>query len=158
MPGQQKRKPKGKAIKKFNLNTTDTSSAFKIKTTPIYLIYYRSTTGLATPKPAHILTKYLAESKPTIILTCPLIAPILSLISDMDTSTGPAKRSLRAEITRKYDQRVAETIERVDPNRAKARTLLKDVDDGTVTPLKARSWPLRRTPSPPRPPTWTPPC
>ena len=58
---------------------------------------------------------------------------LLQPIPDMDTSSGPSKRSLRADITRKYEQRVAETIEKVDPNRAKARNILKDVKDGEVT-------------------------
>ena len=47
----------------------------------------------------------------------------------MDTSSGPAKRNVRADITRKYDERVAETI---DPHRAKARDILRDVTDGEV--------------------------
>ena len=54
------------------------------------------------------------------------------LIPDMDTSSGPAKRNLRASITRKYEERVAETTARIDPNRAKARTLLKDVSEGCL--------------------------
>ena len=54
----------------------------------------------------------------------------------MDTSSGPSKRSLRADINHKYEQRVAETTERVDPNRANARSILKDVTDGEVTPFE----------------------
>ena len=50
----------------------------------------------------------------------------------MDTSSGPAKRNVRADITRKYDERVAETTAIIDPNRAKARDLLRDVKDGEV--------------------------
>ena len=50
----------------------------------------------------------------------------------MDTSC-PSKQNFRAPITRKYDERVAETTKWVDPNRAKARTLLQRVTDGEVT-------------------------
>ena len=45
----------------------------------------------------------------------------------MDTST--VKKTLRASLTTKYEERVAETIEKVDPNRAKANEALKDVDN-----------------------------
>ena len=51
----------------------------------------------------------------------------------MDTTSAPAKRNLRADITRKYDERVAATTEKRDPHRAKARELLKDVEDGETT-------------------------
>ena len=48
----------------------------------------------------------------------------------MDTSAGPStKRSLRAAITRQYENRVAQTTEKIDPNRTKARELLGDVDN-----------------------------
>ena len=40
---------------------------------------------------------------------------------------------MRADITRKYEERVAATTEKVDPNRAKARNLLRDVEDGEVS-------------------------
>ena len=46
----------------------------------------------------------------------------------MDTNSGPVKRNLRADITRKFDERVAATLERVDPHRAKAREVLGDVE------------------------------
>ena len=51
----------------------------------------------------------------------------------METSAGPSKRNVRADITRKYDERVAATTAIVDPNRAKARDILRDVNDGEVT-------------------------
>ena len=47
----------------------------------------------------------------------------------MDTSAGPSKRSLRAAITQKYEDRVAATTEQEDPHRAKARELLGDIDN-----------------------------
>ena len=49
----------------------------------------------------------------------------------MDTSAaGPStKRCLRADITRQYEERVAATTEWIDPNRAKARELLGDIDN-----------------------------
>ena len=50
----------------------------------------------------------------------------------MDTTAGPSKRNLRASITRKFEERVAETTAKIDPHRAKARTLLKDVADGEI--------------------------
>ena len=49
----------------------------------------------------------------------------------MDTSaagSSPVKRNLRADITRKFDERVVATLERVDPHQAKAREVLGDVD------------------------------
>ena len=51
----------------------------------------------------------------------------------MDTTPAPAKKNLRADITRKCDERVAETTERLDPHRARAQRLLQDVDDGETT-------------------------
>ena len=59
--------------------------------------------------------------------------PYLTYLPDMDTSTGPAKRNVRADITRKYDEHVAATMAIIDPNRAKAKDLLRDVADGEVT-------------------------
>ena len=53
----------------------------------------------------------------------------------MDTTSAPAKRNLRASITRKYDERVAATTEKLDPHRARAKELLKDVEDGVTTPI-----------------------
>ena len=45
----------------------------------------------------------------------------------MDTSTGPsARKSIRASLTAQYDERVATTLEKVDPNRAKAKAMLKE--------------------------------
>ena len=44
----------------------------------------------------------------------------------MDTST--AKKSIRASLTEQYEARVASTLEKVDPNRAKARGILKEED------------------------------
>ena len=58
----------------------------------------------------------------------------------MDTTTGPARKNLRASITKKYEERVAATMEKIDPHRAKAHELLRDIDnfeleevDGTFT-------------------------
>ena len=45
----------------------------------------------------------------------------------MDTS-APPKRSIRADITRKYEERVAATTAKTDPHRAKAREQLGDID------------------------------
>ena len=44
----------------------------------------------------------------------------------MDTSNASAKKSIRASLTEKYEARVATTLEKVDPNRAKARAVLKE--------------------------------
>ena len=50
----------------------------------------------------------------------------------MDTSAGPsAKKSLRASLTAQYDARVASTLEKVDPNRAKAKEILQEEDMDT---------------------------
>ena len=50
-------------------------------------------------------------------------------IPDMDTSTSaPPKKSIRASLTEQYEDRVASTLEKVDPNRAKAKEALKDED------------------------------
>ena len=52
-------------------------------------------------------------------------------IPDMDTSAGPVpppKKSIRASLTAQYEARVATTLEKVDPNRAKARTALQDIE------------------------------
>ena len=47
----------------------------------------------------------------------------------MYTSTGPtARKSIQASVTAQYDQRVASTLEKVDPNRAKAKAILKEDD------------------------------
>ena len=48
---------------------------------------------------------------------------------DTDTAAGPAPRkNLRASLTAQYEERVATTLEKVDPNRAKARAALQDVE------------------------------
>ena len=53
----------------------------------------------------------------------------LSYLPAMDTSASNApKKSLRATLTAQYEARVASTLEKVDPNRAKARSALKDID------------------------------
>ena len=50
-------------------------------------------------------------------------------IPDMDTSTpGPSKKSMRVDITRKFEARVNETTEKVDPLRAKAKEILGNAD------------------------------
>ena len=59
--------------------------------------------------------------------------PLSYSVSDMDTTPAPAKKNLRADITRKYDERVAATTEKLDPHRARAQRLLKDVEDGETT-------------------------
>ena len=48
----------------------------------------------------------------------------------MDTSAaGPsAKKCLRASLTAQYDERVSSTLEKVDPNRAKAKEMLQEED------------------------------
>ena len=79
----------------------------------------------STPESKYLQPKSTATYLP--------ILPILTLTSsspDMDTSAGPStKRSLRAAITRQYENRVAQTTEKIDPNRTKARELLGDVDN-----------------------------
>ena len=79
-------------------------------------------------KLAKILTRYLPNfiAKPNIYL--PYLTPI-PLIPGMDTSTGPARKNLRASITKKYEERVASTTEKLDPHRARARELLGNVDN-----------------------------
>ena len=62
----------------------------------------------------------------------PKYLPLLHsyLVSDMDTDStaGPAPRkSLRASLTAQYEARVATTLEKVDPNRAKAKAALQDL-------------------------------
>ena len=44
----------------------------------------------------------------------------------MDTSSSTAKKSIRASLTAQYEARVASTLEKVDPNQAKARAVLQD--------------------------------
>ena len=44
----------------------------------------------------------------------------------MDTSSSSKKKTIRASLTEQYEERVASTLEKVDPNRAKARSILKD--------------------------------
>ena len=45
----------------------------------------------------------------------------------MDTSTAPpSKQNMRADITRQYEEPIVATTELMDPNRAKARKILKD--------------------------------
>ena len=71
---------------------------------------------------------YPAYSNNTSMNTHPLLTHLISLsLPAMDTSTT-AKRSLRAALTEQYEARVASTMERVDPNRAKARLVLKEED------------------------------
>ena len=53
----------------------------------------------------------------------------------MDTST---KRNVRATLSELYDARVAETTEKVDPNRAKANAALKDADNLEIEPLSGQ--------------------
>ena len=62
----------------------------------------------------------------------------LPLIPDMDTSSGSARKSIRASLTAQYDERVASTLEKVDPNRAKARSMLKE--DTMVTESLDGEW------------------
>ena len=57
----------------------------------------------------------------------------------MDTSSGTqAKKSIRESLTAQYDERVATTLERVDPNRAKAKEMLKE--DKMETEAMAGEW------------------
>ena len=58
--------------------------------------------------------------------------PSYTYLPDMDTSG--VKKSLRASLTEQYEARVAETTEKIDPNRAKANAILKD-DEMEVEPL-----------------------
>ena len=55
--------------------------------------------------------------------------PIYLPFPDMDTSSSTSRKNVRAALSEQYDARVAETIEKVDPNRAKANEALKDVDN-----------------------------
>ena len=48
---------------------------------------------------------------------------------DMDTLAGPSNQSLCADITWKYEDRVATITKKVDPNCAKARVFLSDIDN-----------------------------
>ena len=52
----------------------------------------------------------------------------------MDTSSSK-KKTLRASLTEPYEARVATTLEKVDPNRAKARAILKDEETMEVESL-----------------------
>ena len=48
----------------------------------------------------------------------------------MDTSSSATKKkTIRASLTEQYEERVATTLEKVDPNRAKARAILKDEEE-----------------------------
>ena len=77
------------------------------------------------------LATYLPKLSNTYLYTYPLPSPYH--IPDMDTTS--AKRNLRANITRKYDERVAATTEKLDPHLARAKLLLKDVKDGEILSL-----------------------
>ena len=68
----------------------------------------------------------------------------------MDTS-GP-KRNVRANLTKLYEARVAETIKKVDPHRATARETLRDVDNLEKEALSG-SWKAEKVQPAPQPPT-----
>ena len=71
---------------------------------PTQIIYLHNYTKLIPNKITYLYT-YLTHPLP---------------ISDMDTSSALAKKSIRASLTAPYEARVASTLEKVDPNRAKA--------------------------------------
>ena len=136
--GYSKRKPEGKTRTSHKFNyakhlpksistyATNLPKSIYIYANRLFLLIL-----LGPPRPK-TTSSYLYYLPHLAILT----SPSSPIVPDMDTSAVPPKRSMRADITRKYDQRVAETIERVDPNRAKARTILRDVKDGVVTPFE----------------------
>ena len=64
----------------------------------------------------------------------------------MDTSSGP-KRNMRASITKQYEDRVKETMAKLDPNRAKARDALQD-EDVILEPLDGDITAKERAPDP----------
>ena len=63
----------------------------------------------------------------------------------MDTSSK--KRTIRASLTEQYEARVATTLEKVDPNRAKARAVLKDEETMEVESLDGE-WDGHKEPLP----------
>ena len=78
-------------------------------------------------------------------------------LSDMDTSSSTAKKTIRASLSAQYDARVASTLEKVDPNRAKAKAALSKDDhieteavdgewDGYKEPLPTTSQDYTETP------------
>ena len=114
----------------------------KTKPTITYLCYflYQTTKNQAIPSlPYLITTTYLPTSytyppaMDNYLTTTTYLLTSHTYLPDMDTSAGPSKRNVRADITRKYDERVAATTALIDPHRAKARDLLRDVQDGVVT-------------------------
>ena len=73
---------------------------------------------------------YLFHYPPKIANTYLYTYPSFSSVStsDMDTSSTSAMRSIQAGLSAQYDERVASTLEKVDPNQAKARAMLAEDD------------------------------
>ena len=78
--------------------------------------YHSSYSSLATNQTHTYLNTYLYKP------------PLSFTLSDMDTSSTTAKKTIRANLTAQYDARVASTLEKVDPNRAKAKAALGQDD------------------------------
>ena len=107
-------------VKKIKTLSTEDKNVFcKGKITTATL------TSLANLPNTYLILSYATNKR---ILTYPITYLCLShFLTDMDTSTR-AKKSIRASLTAQYEARVADTLERVDPNRAKARAALQDQD------------------------------
>ena len=89
-----------------------------------------------------VLKKYLKREKKNYLVKLPNLTKtetnylsnltltnnthLILTIPDMDTSSGAARKSIRASLTAQFDERVASTLEKVDPNRAKARSVIQD--------------------------------
>ena len=105
--------------------------------TPSYLATTKYLNVILTSLPSYLATKYLnviLTSIPSYILTSTLTSHILSFSTpDMDTSAP--KRNIRADLTKLYEARVAETTKKVDPHRATAREKLGDTDNFEKEPL-----------------------
>ena len=96
--------------------------------------------NLANTYLTHAHTKYNLKKKNT-------NKSNLLTLSGMDTSSSmPARKNIRAVLTEQYEARVASTLEKMDPNRAKARTILKE-DDMEVEALDGE-WEAYKDPLP----------
>ena len=101
----------------------NTSYLAKLITNTSYLAKLPTNTSY----PANLIINYLAKPKQTNSIKTYIIKTYFYLpLPDMDTSSGNAKQGIRVSLTEQYEARVASTLEKVDPNRAKARATLKE--------------------------------